>query len=1747
MTITEWSNTVCHAWLATRCTARECDRVHVLPEGFTRAQACGFMGITSGAADPVATLIESRAAQLSRSLLDRSNAPLAAVFGARYREFDLPAAHVVAIHYSRLEVQWLSKATDLFESLCHTKTQMVLFMLERINTLERARVRAVRFCAKATCKFAAVNRTELHQHHAQRHDGFNPAKVLPNIGNSCALTAVVGFIGPLVPDAIEYGCLADAVHRPNVHCATLLRDALEFEERTPVSVQEVFLAIRQNFEPIREATSSPAYYELMCQNTACLHQQDHYDAERPLIPIFGRLQPTRTAGGVNLDDADICTNTSTVHFTMACPRCQQVAQCRMRPVTFAGGNAALGIGPQEEANIENRNIIFMEFQPTVQPADKMLPIFELDNALWQSDAMIIVERPAAGDPHGLGHASWWSWDGSQWSESGGLVTRFPQDSYVVMVRAHKVGSLPHAARTAAPFNATAATNGFPEVARIDVGRGGPTELLADAADPSRRRHATRADLYVGGLNICSLTEEKAVAFTACPTVQNLSVVTLQELNRPTPLALATCRDAGFDVFCRLRDGIQGGGVALLSRVPSMPVSAAELAPPAHPEIEYIARRIDGPAGDIIIVSVYCPPSNSLDSPTGFDDALARWIDSMPENVLVIGDTNARHPHWCPGAAASASLTIAQARGARLAGANKRTLAHNTPTRLESNSSPDTTTVGRELLTTALHVHKLPLRTDHSMQCVRVSTSHVPFENRRKADWTTDWHEILPDHLRTFKSVLSAALTAAPLPPLNTEEDLRVAHDRLVKEILTAQKHCLPIRSGSDYSQARSQHNWVHREFERAMERASSAEERKAVTEHFVWSSLRHFRQRAANYTPEALFRLFNTAPRHTTLPRNAPSRERFEEYYSTCLNEPATRPADHPARPPLTPPGERVDVPRVSLDEARFGCRHNVKGARDPDGISPRVLRILPDTALQYIADLGTASFTLGVTAPQWRHSVVTPLDKQKAPTEPKGYRPVAMTSLIGRSIERIALMRMVSTLEQHLHTDQHGFRKNRSVDSALRIVIDTARSMLDTDTRVHIPQAQRNPNRHDATKSTHCKSVITAVDLSDAFTRVSHNSVLSNLSRLQVDPAIIRWVAGWLSGRTFALRLRDDIGASLPVTRGVPQGSILGPILFIVVADSLLCALDDAKPRIKLSVTELFRLRVVMYADDLTIIISSPNIDHAIKGSKHWLRVVSDWARREGIPISSKSESIIIHKSREVASSKTIVEQFSDDGAPLCAGVEPIRVLGIMIQRNLEPTAHRAKLLPRIDHVLTVMHAVKFYTSCHTVRAIYTSYGLSALMFGAMHYGTKGLRDWETRHASACRAITNTAMSSPSEPVFREAGFRSLEAEIEIRAIYDKARCDGALNPASANLQPIPAHLPYDVASIDSSKIHFHLLERGREAGPDGTDEKKRRLNDERLLRVAERLRAVHGLPAGTAPLVLATDGSAARNETQRPSGAGVITDGRDSGCQVLREIRSFPSELACSYSAEGSAAIAGVRALLDMAKSEPQPPAAVEWVVDSLSIASALAKGPIRQSCYFGCTLWRLLLELSTLSHVYIIFVYSHVGVHVNELADQLADQFAQRTPNDAAHPYEQVWWRDYARNLANPVKCSYDDAAAGLDGAASIRGEFGPKAPRFIGLFPTTRAAHTDLARLRVGLNLRIGPLAHGDTLPCPRCGAAVMGRQGTAVRHLFTCPSAAALRQEHGIPAAEGLRSLWTRPAHALQYFYAFIDRFGGPTQ
>jgi len=227
------------------------------------------------------------------------------------------------------------------------------------------------------------------------------------------------------------------------------------------------------------------------------------------------------------------------------------------------------------------------------------------------------------------------------------------------------------------------------------------------------------------------------------------------------------------------------------------------------------------------------------------------------------------------------------------------------------------------------------------------------------------------------------------------------------------------------------------------------------------------------------------------------------------------------------------------------------------DGIFSTVIIECRSGLVDPLLILFKESFNTGVVPSHWKRANVVPLFKKGSKRDPGNYRPVSLTCHFGKMLEGIIKDEMVRYLEENniLYNTQHGFRKGRSCVTNLLDFVEYVSEYLDEGVPVDVVY----------------------LDFQKAFDRVPHVRLISKLIAVGINGKFVEWIKEWLKGREQRVTLNGEASEWVRVDSGVPQGSVLGPVLFSIyindidegLVSKLLKFADDAKVIGKVGTTE--------------------------------------------------------------------------------------------------------------------------------------------------------------------------------------------------------------------------------------------------------------------------------------------------------------------------------------------------------------------------------------------------------------------------------------------------------------------------------------------------------------------------------------------------------------------------------------------------
>jgi len=390
----------------------------------------------------------------------------------------------------------------------------------------------------------------------------------------------------------------------------------------------------------------------------------------------------------------------------------------------------------------------------------------------------------------------------------------------------------------------------------------------------------------------------------------------------------------------------------------------------------------------------------------------------------------------------------------------------------------------------------------------------------------------------------------------------------------------------------------------------------------------------------------------------------------------------------MQPPPQKVPIVKDSMavlmtDACEIYNIISTMKSSSSCGVDQIPFSVIKSVAFQISPILSTLinhSITSGIFPDALKVAKITPIFKTGDKSKITNYRPISVLNSFSKIYEKVFLNRLNVHLSKLniLQDAQFGFRKNRSTQLALLSFIDTVTEALD--------------NNHFV--------VSLFLDLSKAFDTIDHAILQKKMFNIGIRGMALDYINNYLTNRLQFVTIDDTSSDLRGVTCGVPQGSILGPILFLIYINDLQ------------NCSTLFKL--LLFADDTTLLYSSKDLDSLITIINKELLLFSEWFNFNKLSLNiSKTNYMLFssHKNISPVSDITI-------GHHIIKRVSSTKFLGVDIEDNLTWINHTKKIERKLSSLIFVIRNIRHKINRKTALQLYDTLILSQLSYCVLIWG---------------------------------------------------------------------------------------------------------------------------------------------------------------------------------------------------------------------------------------------------------------------------------------------------------------------------------------------------------------------------------------------------------------------------------------------
>lgn len=387
-----------------------------------------------------------------------------------------------------------------------------------------------------------------------------------------------------------------------------------------------------------------------------------------------------------------------------------------------------------------------------------------------------------------------------------------------------------------------------------------------------------------------------------------------------------------------------------------------------------------------------------------------------------------------------------------------------------------------------------------------------------------------------------------------------------------------------------------------------------------------------------------------------------------------------------------LDVDNDEIESTILNLKSDCAVGRDNiSGSFLKKYRSILIPPITYICNLALAT---GVFPKDLKLAEVHPIHKSGDRDCVNNYRPISILPTISKILEKVINKRLTNYLEGNrlLSEAQYGFRSNKSTDQAVDELTNYVATNLDAGKKV----------------------IVIFLDLAKAFDTVSVPLLLSKLENLGIRHTQHKLFEDYLTDRFQRVKINECNSDDLPISHGVPQGSILGPTLFLAYINDL-CGL------------QLENGRIIAFADDTALLFSADTWNDAFVSAQSGFNKVTDWLRENKLTLNvEKTKYITFTKTNYInreldsltISAHTCPQPHTSCDCPILSRTNTIKYLGVLIDNTLSFKPHIELLTKRIRKLIYIFKNLRHIADANVIKMVHFALCQSLLSYCVTSWG---------------------------------------------------------------------------------------------------------------------------------------------------------------------------------------------------------------------------------------------------------------------------------------------------------------------------------------------------------------------------------------------------------------------------------------------
>ena len=391
------------------------------------------------------------------------------------------------------------------------------------------------------------------------------------------------------------------------------------------------------------------------------------------------------------------------------------------------------------------------------------------------------------------------------------------------------------------------------------------------------------------------------------------------------------------------------------------------------------------------------------------------------------------------------------------------------------------------------------------------------------------------------------------------------------------------------------------------------------------------------------------------------------------------------------------------------------------DGISASTIKKIPIQMAKILTPLFNTALKRGEFPKNLKTAIVIPIFKNGDKKLFQNYRPISLISVFSKIYEKCVKEKILNYLD-HINffaPQQFGFLKEKSTDSALFN---------------HITQITESIEANKATMAVY-------LDLAKAFDTVSTKILLRKLNKIGIEGPLLTWFKTYLDNRKQVVRIGEHISSAVQIKWGFPQGSVLGPLLFLIYINYLYL--------------QPLRAKITGYADDTSLLYSSNSKQGLESDFRYDTTILLKWFKQNLLHLNLEKCKMMVFGYKTPEWAEEIKISLSET-EPLnyLERVYEIKVLGIYIDQKLTWKSHSVYLQTKLRKLNYLFFHLRRNFNQHHMLKLYQPLYESVMSYGIIHWGASAhIKPIKVLQNKVCRSILNLDRMTSEADIYSKMG----------------------------------------------------------------------------------------------------------------------------------------------------------------------------------------------------------------------------------------------------------------------------------------------------------------------------------------------------------------------------------------------------------